>query len=538
MTFKYGAANIRELEELFVPILRTCRSTVELKKIHAHILKRSLSQSNFLATKMVDACDAAQDLEYATLLFKQVSEPNGFLYNAMIRTYTHNSLYGLTITVYRRMLSELNKPISPDKFTFPFVVKACAGLESHQLGKQIHAHVFKLGPQSHVLTENALIDMYAKCDSLSDCHQVFDEMTERNAISWNSVISGHARLGQMRKARALFDKMPERTIVSWTAIVTGYSRMGSYADALELFGQMQMAGNEPDEISIVSVLPACAQLGALEVGRWIHMYCDRNGLLRKTNICNALMEMYAKCGCIDQARQLFDQMRKRDVISWSTMIGGLANHGKALEAINMFERMKLQGIEPNGITFLGLLSACAHAGLWQQGVRSFDYMRDNCLIEPVIEHFGVLVDLLGRAGRLSHALNVIEQMPMRPDSKIWGSLLSCCRTHGNLDIAVVAMKHLEELEPEDTGNYVLLSNIYADLGKWEGVSRMRTLIRSRSMKKTPGCSSIEINNVATEFSSGDDSKPFSRQIFKLLEMLTSYEETSDHVFDIIPEDGK
>ncbi|CAN1785266.1 Pentatricopeptide repeat-containing protein At2g20540, partial [Linum perenne] len=511
MIFKSGVINMRELEELFLPILRTCRSTVELKKIQAHILKRSLSQSNFLATKMVDVCDAAQDLKYATLIFKQVSEPNGFLYNAMIRTYTHNSSYGLTISIYSRMLkitnpSELSNPISPDKFTFPFVVKACAGLSSHELGRQVHAHVLKFGPQSHVITENALIDMYAKCDNLSDAHKVFDEMTERDAISWNSVISGHARLGQMRKARALFEKMPERTIVSWTAMVTGYSRMGSYADALELFGKMQMAGNEPDEISVVSVLPACAQLGALEVGKWMHMYCERKGLLKKTNICNALMEMYAKCGCIDQARQLFDQMRKRDVISWSTMIGGLANHGKALEAIDMFERMKIQGIEPNGITFLGLLSACAHAGLWQQGVSYFDYMRDTCLIEPVIEHFGVLVDLLGRAGRLGHALNIIEQMPVRPDSKIWGSLLSSCRTHGNLDIAVIAMKHLEELEPGDTGNYVLLSNIYADLGKWEGVSRMRRMIRSKCMKKTPGCSSIEINNIATEFSSGDDSK--------------------------------
>ncbi|CAL1386435.1 unnamed protein product [Linum trigynum] len=483
---------------------------------------------------MLDVCDAARDLNYATMLFNQVEEPNGFLYNAIIRTYAHNSMYGPTVSMYKQMLRMTN--LSPGKFTFPFVVKACAGLGSHELGRQVHAQVAKFGPESHLITENALIDMYTKCDDLAVAHKLFDEMTEKDAISWNSVISGYARLGQMRKARALFDKMPQRTIVSWTAMVTGYSRMGSYADALDLFRQMQMAGNEPDEISIVSVLPACAQLGALEVGKWIHMYSGRKGLLRKTNICNALMEMYAKCGCIDQARQLFDKMPKRDVISWSTMIGGLANHGKALEAINLFERMKLEGIEPNCITFLGLLSACAHAGLWQLGLRYFDYMKDSCSIQPVIEHYGVLVDLLGRAGQLNRALSIIQQMPVRPDSKIWGSLLSSSRKHGNLDIAVIAMRHLEELEPEDTGNYVLLSNIYADQGKWDGVSRMRTLIRSKSMKKTPGCSSIEVNNVVQEFASGDDSKPFSNEIFELLEMLVSFDEISDHIIETIPED--
>jgi pentatricopeptide repeat protein len=542
MATRIGALKIRELENFFVPILQNCKNIVELKSIHAHVIKYSLSQSSFLVTKMVDVCDKTEDLGYASLLFKQVKEPNGYLYNAMIRAHTHNKVYALAILFYKEMLRlkdpESENPIFPDRFTFPFVIKSCSGLVCYNLGKQVHAHLCKFGPKSNITMENALIDMYTKCASLLDAHKVFDGMVERDAISWNSIISGHVGVGQMRKAGALFDLMPYRTIVSWTAMISGYTRLGSYADALYVFRQMQIVGVEPDEISIISVLPACAQLGALEVGKWIHMYCDRNGLLRKTSICNALMEMYSKCGCIGQAYQLFDQMSKGDVISWSTMIGGLANHGKAREAIELFKRMKKAKIEPNGITFLGLLSACAHAGFWNEGLAYFDSMSKDYHIEPEVEHYGCLVDILGRAGRLSQALDVIEKMPMKPDSKIWGSLLSSCRTHSNLDIAIIAMEHLEELEPDDTGNYVLLSNIYADLAMWDGVSRMRKLIKSKSMKKTPGSSLIDINNVVQEFVSWDDSKPFSRDIFWLLELLTSHQDTTDpHLIEIMLEDG-
>ncbi|XP_031261083.1 pentatricopeptide repeat-containing protein At2g20540 [Pistacia vera] len=539
MVTRVGVLTIKELEDLFVPLLQNCINVIELKKIHGGILKYSLTQSNFLVTKMVDVCDNGGDLEYASLLFKQVNEPNVFLYNAMIRAYTHNHTYGLAVDVYKQMLrdSRAENPILPDKFTFPFLIKSCAGLMCYLLAKQVHAHVCKFGPKSHSITENALIDMYTKCDDLIEAQKVFEQMTERDVISWNTLISGHVRLGQMKKARSLFDKMPYRTIVSWTAMISGYSHMGCHADALDVFQEMQTAGIEPDDISIVSVLPACAQLGALEFGKWIHMYCDRNGLLRKTCICNALIEMYAKCGCISQARQLFELMLEKDVISWSTMIGGLANHGKAREAIQLFQEMLRANVEPNGVTFLGILSACSHAGFWNEGLSYFDSMRKDYQIEPKIEHYGCLVDLLGRAGRLRQALDIIEEMPMKPDSKTWGSLLSSCRTHSNLEIAVIAMEHLLELEPEDTGNYVLLSNIYADLGKWEAVSKMRKLIRSQSIKKTPGCSLIEVNNEVQEFVSGDDTKPFSEDIFCLLELLALHQDRTKYLVDIMPEDA-
>ncbi|CAJ1973842.1 unnamed protein product [Sphenostylis stenocarpa] len=529
---------VRELENRFVTTLRTCAKIAELKKLHAHIVKLSLSQSNFLATKMLDVCDNLGHVDYATLIFQNLEDPNVFSYNAIIRTCTHNHKHSLAITVFNEMLRHETKSALPDKFTFPFVIKSCAGLLCRRLGQQVHAQVCKFGPKSHAITENALIDMYTKFGDLSGAYQVFEEMTEQDAVSWNSIISGHARLGQMKIAREVFDEMPFRTTVSWTTMINGYARAGCYVDALEIFRQMQVVGIEPDEISVISVLPPCAQLGALEVGKWVHKYSEKSGFLKKTSVCNALIEMYAKCGCIDEAWCLFDQMVEKDVISWSTMIGGLANHGKAYEAIRMFEDMQNAGVAPNGVTFVGVLSACAHAGFWNEGLRYFDVMRMDHHLEPEIKHYGCLVDLLGRLGRLDQALDTIMKMPMQPDSTIWNTLLSSCRIYRSLEIAVVAMKQLLELEPEASGNYVLLANTYAELGKWEGVSNVRKLIRSKRIKKTPGSSFIEVNNMIQEFVSGDDTKPFSQNVFWILRGLTLHQTRITDFMEFVAEEGQ
>ncbi|CAH8355162.1 unnamed protein product [Eruca vesicaria subsp. sativa] len=513
---------IREVENFFVPLLQRFKSRGEWKQIHASIITHGLSQSSFIVTKMVDLCDKIGDMDYATLLFNQVSNPNVFLYNSIIRAYTHNSLYRHVVRIYNQML--MNSLELPDRFTFPFMFKSCASLGMCYLGKQVHGHLCKFGPKFHVVTENALIDMYMKFDGLDDAHKVFDEMSERDVISWNSLLSGHARLGQMKKAKTLFDSMPEKTIVSWTAMISGYTGVGCYAEAMEFFREMQLAGIEPDEISLISVLPSCAHLGSLELGKWIHMYAERKGFLKQTGVCNALIEMYSKCGTISQAIQLFNQMKGKDVISWSTMISGYAHHGNAQGAIKTFDEMQRGKVKPNGITFLGLLSACSHVGLWQQGLKYFDMMREDYQIEPKIEHYGCLIDVLARAGELERAVEIIKTMPMKPDSKIWGSLLSSCRTRSNLDVALLAMDHLVELEPEDMGNYVLLSNIYADLGKWEEVSRLRKLIRNGNMKRTPGCSLIEVDNVVQEFVAGDDRKPFWTEICSVLQLFSAHQD--------------
>lgn len=523
---------MRVLEDKFIPILRKCNSTQFLKRIHAQMEKLSLLQSNFLVTRMLEICDQSGEIEYADLLFRRVVEPNIFLYNAIIKAYTHNHMHLLSINSYEEMLRQPQQfEIFPDRFTYPFVIRSCGGLPSVWLGKQIHGHVWKFGLIDNTIIQNSLLDMYVKCDAVTEAHKVFDKMTERDVISWNSLISGHMKLGQVRKARALFEQMPHKSIVSWTVMISGYTKTGCFGDALEVFRRMQMVGMQPDWVSLVAVLPACAQLGALELGKWIHFYAEKKGFLSKTSVCNALIEMYTKCGSVSQAMQLFRTILEPDVISWSTMIAGLAHHGRAHEAIQLFHQMQSAAVEPNEITFVALLSACGHAGLLHDGLKFFDSMQDDHNIEPGIEHYGCLVDLLGRTGHVDRALKLIGSMRMRPDSAIWGSLLSSCRSCRDLDTAVVAMENLLELEPEDTGNLVLLANIYADLGKWDGVSRMRRLIRSKSMKKTPGCSLIEVDSIVHEFMSGDDSKAFSKDVFWMLDVLALHQSkiSSDRV---------
>lgn len=523
---------VREMEDQIMLLLRNCTGFAQLKRVHARIVVCSLSQSFYLSTQIISICHANGRLDYAALVFNQVAEPNLFLYNELIKAYAKKSRFSEAIALYRQMLRQ--DGILADRFTYPFVIKACAGLPACDLGKQVHARASKSGFQSNSIIQNSLIEMYTKCDDLAGARCLFGEMAERDVISWNMLITAHARLGQMRQAKALFDKMPSRTVVSWTALISGFTSIGCYADAVEAFHDMQLEGMEPDDISIVSVLPACAHLGALELGKWIHAFCNKHKLLDKTFICNALMEMYARCGSVAQAHQLFVEMRERDVISWSTMISGLATHGRAIDAIKLFEKMENgKRVRPNCITFLGLLSACSHAGMLDEGLRYFDSMKSFYRIDPEIEHYGCMVDLLGRAGRIEKAVELINSMPFQADVGIWGSLLSACKIHGHIETAVRATERLLELEPEDTGNYVMLSNIYAAAGRWDGVAKMRRLVRSRKMKKTPGCSLIEVNNVVQEFVAGDETNPNFGCICPMLDLL-AIELGSDATLRTVP----
>lgn len=536
MAVNTGVLTIRGVEDMLLPMLKKCKKMVHLKKIHAQIVKFSLSQSNFLITKMVNICDRNGEIDYASLLFRQVNEPNVSLYNAIIGAYTHKKMHALTVRVYKEMMlrdKNNEEPVLANEFTYPFVIRSCRGLLCVFLGNQVHGHVCRNGLKSNNVIVNSLLDMYVKCDDeMGNAQKLFDEISQRDVFSWNSLISGYIRFGEVRRAQSLFEQIPNKTIISWTSMICGYTKIGCFDDALDVFRRMQMIGIDPDWISFLAVLPACAKLGTLEIGKWIHFYSEKKGFLRKVCLCNALIEMYSKCGSVIEAWQVFNQMSERDVISWSTMIGGLANHGRAHEALGLFKEMLRENVEPNEITFLGVLSACGHAGLLEEGLKYFDSMKNDYHIEPEIEHYGCLVDLLGRTGYLDQALKLINCMPMKPDSAIWGSLLSSCRKHRNPEMAAIAMENVLEHEPDDTGNFISLANVYADLGKWDGVSRIRKLIRSKNIKKTPGCSLIEVDNAVQEFVSGDNSKPFSKDLHWILNLFLVHQNKINNQIDI------
>ncbi|XP_057963656.1 pentatricopeptide repeat-containing protein ELI1, chloroplastic-like isoform X2 [Malania oleifera] len=345
--------------------------------------------------------------------------------------------------------------------------------------------------------------MGTKIGDVVHARMLFDCMPTRDLVSWNSMIDVYAKVGEMGSARQLFNDMPEKNVISWSIMIDGYARYGNPLEALNLFRQMLCQGMKPDKVSVVGAILASGQLGALDQGRWLHMYMKKNKMIMDIVVETTLVDMYMKCGSLDEACKTFNNMSERNIISWNVMIFGLGINGFGKEALEYLAQMEMEGVSMDDLIFLGVLTACSHAGLVTEGLHVFDRMRRVYGIEPKVEHYGCLVDLFGRAGQLDRAQNVIETMPLKPNAALWGSLLLACRTHQNVALAEFILERLAELKADDCGVYTLMSNIYADVGVWEGVRRIRKLIRERNMKKEIGRSVMEINGGIVEFVSGE-----------------------------------
>lgn len=381
--------------------------------------------------------------------------------------------------------------------------------------------VFDEMPERGVISWNAMINGYTKCSEIDTARELFDRMPSRNVESWNTLIAGYAKCGLLDVSRSLFDEMPMRNVISWSAMITAYAQGNRHTEALALFDKMTNAGVKPNWATIVSVLSACAHLGALERGKHIHIFIDRSKMKVDSIIGTALIDMYAKCGCIESARGVFDAMTSKDVFSWTAMIGGLAVNGYGGKALELFGRMEEAGVRPNEVTFVGVLCACSHGGLVQTARRYFHSMRTVYGIEPQIEHYGCMVDTLGRAGLLEEALSLVQAMPVEPNSVLWGTLLGACWIHGNADIGEYVVERLAKLKPEDGAVYVLLANIYATTGRWDDARKMRILMKSKGLVKSPGRSSIEVEGVVHEFYVGDKLHPRTEEIYRMLDEIAS-----------------
>ncbi|KAK9152590.1 hypothetical protein Sjap_000070 [Stephania japonica] len=463
------------------------------------------------------------------------THPSSLLFNAVIRAYAQVGHYQQTLKLYSQMLSMgLCRP-HYFTFTFPFLLKACAGLSLVQTGKCVHAHCLGFGFQRDLYVGSSLVNMYAKCGELADARDLFDEMPVRDVSAWNAFISGCMRSGMIRWAEDFFRRMERRNVLSWTAMISGYAQNGLPNKALSMFEEMSIGGGgsgvRPNWVTVMSVLPACAHSAALEQGKRIHHYASSVGLDRNSSVQTALIAMYAKCGSLVEARHSFDKLVPKGVVAWNTMITAYASHGKGAETISTFEDMIRAKVQPDFITFTGLLSGCSHSGLVEIGLRYFNDMEQVYSVEPRVEHYACVVDLLSRAGRLQEAKELIDQMPMQPSASVWGAVLAACRMHKNLEIGERAAKELFVLEPENIGNYVLLSNMYAEFGKWEEVDKLRGVVKSLGLKKKPGCSWTEINGRAHLFLGGDVLHQQAKEIYKLLEALPKQMKASGYVPD-------
>ncbi|XP_057854729.2 pentatricopeptide repeat-containing protein At2g13600 [Cryptomeria japonica] len=413
------------------------------------------------------------DLDEALKLFKEMPQRDVASWNAMIAGYAQNGFLQKALTTLKQM--QLTD-VKPDSSTFISILPACAKMGALKEGMEIHQSIIENGFLSDVLVASALIDMYAKC-------------------------------GNVHTARDLFDMMPQRNVVSWNSMIGGYAQNGFFEKALEAFKQMQLAGKKPDYITFASILPACAEIGVLEHGMDIHQNIIESKLLSDVVVASALVDMYAKCGSIHMAREVFDQMSQKNVISWNAMIVGYAQNGFCKDALQLFELMKHSGTHPDDVSFACVLLACSHAGLVDEGCKIFNGMSDTYYIMPTINHYVSMVDLLGRAGYLEETLNFIFKMPIKPVVVVWTCLLGACREHKNIGLGVFVATFLFELDPKNSATYVLLSNIYAEGGRWVEVQMVRGLMKDRVIKKIPGCSWIEGQNLVHAFWVGDTTHP-------------------------------
>ncbi|KAF0906945.1 hypothetical protein E2562_013322 [Oryza meyeriana var. granulata] len=378
---------------------------------------------------------------------------------------------------------------------------------------------FDEAPRRDVFLCNVMIAAYVARSEVAEARKVFDGMPVRDLVSWNTMIHGYAMRGEVGMAREIFDGTEERDAFSWSSMISAYAKSQRSKEALELWREMRAASIVPDCITLVSVVSACSDLGALAVGAEVHHFVDSNKIELDLKLGTALIDMYAKCGDIENSQRVFDGMPEKDVQTWSSMIIGLANHGLGHESLSLFSKMISEGMKPNGVTFVGVLIACTHVGLVSEGKKYFRSMSEVHGVEPTVEHYGCMVDLLGRSGHVEEARQLIRSMTFEPDAIIWRALLGACRIHKNVGIAEEAMAKLRVLDPLGDGHYVLLSNIYAQANSWEGVTEMRKTIRRDNIQRIPGRSSIEWEEKIHEFVSGDRSHPRSKEIYRMLEEM-------------------
>lgn len=376
-----------------------------------------------------------------------------------------------------------------------------------------------------------MVHLYATCGRSAGARKVFDAVPDAKVSAWTALLSGYAKSGELGVARELFDEMPERNLVSWSALIAGYVQSGRPGEALVLFREMLVSRIRPIASVLVSVLVAVAELGALLEGRWVHAYLEREAVEWTPNVRTSLVSMYFKCGDVRSAWQLFDRMMERGVDLWNTMITGVGLNGKGTEALALFDEMVFEGIKPDDMTFIGVLGACSHAGLVDEGMKRFESMSKVHDVSPKVEHYSCMVDLLGKAGLLKEALELIESMPMKANSRVWGSLFGACRAHGNTELGEAVGKVLIELEPKHAGHYVLLANLYASSGRWKEAVEVRERMERRGVELEPGCSSIEVEGVVNEFLVGDQSLPMSGDIYDTLD-CTSKVGLNGYVEDI------
>lgn len=531
-------------------LLKSCKTLRSLEQVHVLIIRKGLEHDNYLTSRFVSLCNSPSILPYVTSVFNRVSYPSACLWNSLLKAYCEHStlLDSLSVLSAMRVYGA-----AADEYTFPPLIKCCSDELAIRTGVGIHGLSIKFGVESNVFVGSSLIDFYGKCKlpehaqtvfdemsvrnvvswtalamafvnsgDLGNARRVFDTMPKRNRVSWNAMISGYAGLGDLSCARKLFDEMPFKDVISytlmidgyaksgdmvsarylfeqcpdkdtvtWSALICGYVQNGLPEEAIKFFLEMERCSAKADEFVMVSIMSACAELGCWDLAKWIDSYMSRSSFeLCRSHIAAALVHMNVKCGNMARASYVFNNMTKRDLISYCSMIQGLTIHGQGVGAVKLFYNMISEGITPDNVAFTVILTACSRSALVEEGCLLFDMMRNQYSITPSPDHYACIVDLLGRFGHLEAAYDLLKSMPVEPHAGAWGALLGACWLHCHTEVAEVVANRLFELEPLNAGNFVLLSNIYAGANRWVDVAILRNQMVDRGLRKIPGRSWI------------------------------------------------
>lgn len=443
--------------------------------------------------------------------------------------YFQNGLFDEVLNLFEEMKMS---NVEPDEMVLSKILSACGRAGNLSYGEAVHEFIIDNNVALDAHLQSTLITMYANCGCMDMAKGLFDKVLLKNLVVSTAMVSGYSRAGQVEDARLIFDQMVEKDLICWSAMISGYAENNHPQEALKLFNEMQVCGMKPDKVTMLSVISACAHLGVLDQAQRIHLYIDKNAFGGDLRVNNAIIDMYAKCGSLESAREVFERMRRRNVISWTSMINAFAIHGDARNALIFFNKMKDESIDPNGVTFIGVLYACSHAGLVDEGREIFASMTNEYNIPPKYEHYGCMVDLFGRANLLREALELVETMPFAPNVVIWGSLMAACRVHGEIELAEFAAKQLLQLDPDHDGALVLLSNIYAKDKRWQDVGELRKSMKERGILKERACSRIEMNNEVYEFLTADRSHKQTDQIYEKLNEVIRELKPAGYVPDI------
>ncbi|XP_078433658.1 pentatricopeptide repeat-containing protein At4g38010-like [Wolffia australiana] len=452
----------------FPGLLKNCAknsAAYEIDLIHGIVIKLAFSGDIFVQNAIIHAYGSTGQPINAKKLFDEMPVRDVVSWTGLISGYVKGGFLQEAVSTFKAM-DEV-----PNEATLVSVLVAFGRLRLVEEGRRIHGLMIKLRWDNLLILGNALLDLYVKSEK-------FDV------------------------ARQLFHELPQRDVVSWTSIISGFVQVNQPKEALEMFTVMKSSGVEPDKLTLASLLSACASLGDLETGKCVHEYIDRRVIPWDVHLYTAMVDMYAKCGCIEMALRLFEQMPKRNVKSWNALLCGLAMHGFARRVIEFYDRMNCSGVSPNEVTFVALLSACSHAGLVQEGKFFFSAMTEVYGLAPKIEHYGCIVDLLCRAELIQEAFSLVQTMPMEADALIWCSLLGACRLVDDDQMTEKILAFIEESKPSEGGVCVLLSNLYASACRWRDASKVRQWMAERGIRKEAGSSIIAVNGMVEEFVAG------------------------------------